>query len=654
MASSKNLKNIVICLFRNDLRLHDNPVLLQSHTSRSDITHVLHLYVFDPRQFDISRVPNLKGPGGKGYESPKTWNFKFPKCGRHRTRFILESLQDLQNSFRTRNSDILFRFGKPEVVVPRLAKQLVKKQYNVLGVYLAKEFTHEELLVENRLTASCRRLPTPVPVRILPGASTIVQPSDLPFQSINHLPDVFTQFRTKVEANRDDCVRECVEVPKVFKPAPQPTDFDAVVEEGDEDTGNDENAQPPMGASLSTYFPHLMTPNPASKTASSPEEHQHDPRTAFPFRGGETAALARLKHYLYGTDAIKTYKDTRNGLLGSEYSTKFSPWLSVGAISARKIAWEVWGYEDERGATKGTYWLWFELLWREYFKFVAMKYGNRIFFQEGISPPSTGNKKPIVWKNDKVGAKRWMDGQTGVPFVDANMRELRATGFMSNRGRQNVASFLTKDLNVDWRLGAEWFECLLLDHDPCSNYGNWLYVSGLGNDPREDRHFNMVKQGKDYDPEGEYVGTWCPELKGVPAGMIHTPWKMSPQAFEAANLDLVPYSSTPSIDNNNNSSYPTPILTLPAWDRHSGRDDAGKAGRGNPGEKVGAHTRQQHQQRGKHGQQSQQGGNNNKNAGKRRNRVVGLGGEGEQGGAGGEGGSAGSQRRGGGWSARGR
>ena len=99
----------------------------------------------------------------------------------------------------------------------------------------------------------------------------------------------------------------------------------------------------------------------------------------------------------------------------------------------------------------------------------------------------------------------WCDGKTGIPFVDANMRELKLSGFMSNRGRQNVASFLVKDLGLDWRLGAEWFESQLLDHDVCSNYGNWNYSAGIGNDPRENRKFNMIKQGLDYDKDGEYI-----------------------------------------------------------------------------------------------------------------------------------------------------
>jgi deoxyribodipyrimidine photo-lyase len=103
-------------------------------------------------------------------------------------------------------------------------------------------------------------------------------------------------------------------------------------------------------------------------------------------------------------------------------------------------------------------------------------------------------------------------GKTGQPFIDANMRELAATGFMSNRGRQNVASYLVHDLNVDWRWGAEYFESVLIDYDVCSNYGNWNYVAGIGNDPREDRYFNPKRQAALYDPKAEFIKRWIPEL----------------------------------------------------------------------------------------------------------------------------------------------
>jgi deoxyribodipyrimidine photo-lyase len=159
-------------------------------------------------------------------------------------------------------------------------------------------------------------------------------------------------------------------------------------------------------------------------------------------------------------------------------------------------------YEVERIANDSTYWLIFELLWRDYFRFVFKKYGNRFFREEGLA-----ERKPDTRWNEKL-FWNWVNGQTGNAFVDANMRELRLTGFMSNRGRQNVASFLVKDLKLDWVAGAAWFEHALIDYDVHSNWGNWAYVAGVGNDPRENRYFNTQKQAAMYDPDGSYTNHW--------------------------------------------------------------------------------------------------------------------------------------------------
>ncbi len=115
------------------------------------------------------------------------------------------------------------------------------------------------------------------------------------------------------------------------------------------------------------------------------------------------------------------------------------------------------------------------------------------------------------WKHDKAKFEAWINGKTGVPFIDANMKELQLTGFMSNRGRQNVASFLTKDLGIDWTWGATYFESQLIDYDVCNNWGNWNYVAGVGNDPREDHYFNIETQVEKYDKNGDYVKLWLSE-----------------------------------------------------------------------------------------------------------------------------------------------
>ncbi|KAK7104365.1 hypothetical protein V1264_019096 [Littorina saxatilis] len=476
----------VIYLFRSDLRVHDNEALQWAHRNGD---HILPLYCFDPRHF------------------AGTYHFNVPKTGPHRLKFLLESVTDLRQNLQKLGSDLIVRQGKPEVVVSELIKQIGKE--GVEALIYQKEICKEEVDVEKALGSKCG-----VKVHTVWG-HTLTHVDDLPFKPQN-LPDVYTQFRKKVESH--DRVRHIVPTPDKVKPLPPGID-----------PGN--------------------IPNMEDFNVSKPPSLEH---SAFPFPGGETTALARLESYLWQTDSVATYKETRNGMIGSEYSTKFSTWLAHGCISPRHIYWEIKRYERERTANQSTYWVIFELLWRDYFKFVAMKHGNKIFFLGGIQD------KQIPWKKDMKQFEAWKEGRTGVPYVDANMRELAATGFMSNRGRQNVASFLTKDLHLDWRLGAEWFESALIDHDVCSNYGNWLYSAGIGNDPREDRKFNVIKQGLDYDGDGNYVRLWVPELSKVKGGSVHFVWTLSSAVLSHDDVSI-------------GDTYPAPLVVAPEWSRHFGR-----------------------------------------------------------------------------------
>ena len=215
----------------------------------------------------------------------------------------------------------------------------------------------------------------------------------------------------------------------------------------------------------------------------------------------------------------------------------------MGCLSPRQVFETVQQYEAERVKNDSTYWLVFELLWRDYFRFICAKHGDNVFYPSGL------RGLRIDWKQDWERFDAWREGMTGYPLVDANMREIAASGYMSNRGRQNVASFLTKNLGIDWRMGAEWFESLLVDYDPCSNYGNWNYTAGVGNDARGFRYFNIPKQSKDYDPEGTYVKHWLPELKAVPAAKVHSPWKLQPVEQKRFNVRL-------GVD------YPNPVVDL--------------------------------------------------------------------------------------------
>ena len=233
---------------------------------------------------------------------------------------------------------------------------------------------------------------------------------------------------------------------------------------------------------------------------------EKDERSAYPFKGGAASAKERLHNYLWGTEAVTTYKETRNGMIGTDYSTKFSGFLAVGAISPVQIYDAVRDFEENKLSNDSTYWVIFELLWREFFYWVTEKHGRKIFQKGGLYIAPAGSARTDTDNGDRKFEK-WCRGETFHPFINANMKELVATGFMSNRGRQNVASYLIHHLKVDWRLGAAFFEKHLIDYDVCSNWCNWMYLAGVGNDPRS-RVFNTDKQQSRYDPEGNYTAVW--------------------------------------------------------------------------------------------------------------------------------------------------
>ncbi|EDO31143.1 predicted protein [Nematostella vectensis] len=497
MATSKTQKT-VICLLRNDLRYHDNEALLWAHKNAD---FVLPLYCFDPDHYKT------------------TWRFSLPKTAQYRAKFLLESVTDLRSTLQIHGSNLIIRQCQPLEAVTKLT-ELLKPVAPVTSIVFQQEVTYEELNVEKALVEFCKK--SGIHMHTIWG-STLFHKDDIPYKA-KTVPDTYTQFRKGVE--NQSTVRNLIDMPKNLKPLP------------------------PVKGELGT-IPDLKS------LLNDSEIKEVDQRSAFPFMGGEQEALSRLGSYLWGTDSVAKYKETRNGLLGENYSTKLSPWLANGSLSPRMVYHRIKQYEEERVANHSTYWVLFELIWRDYFKFVCLKYGDRVFYRSGIMG------KSLPWKHDKMTFKLWCEGKTGVPFVDANMRELKETGWMSNRGRQNVASFLIKDLGLDWRYGAEWFESLLLDHDVCSNYGNWNYAAGIGNDPREGRKFNMVKQGLDYDPDGDYIKTWVPELAKIPGAKVHVPWTLKPGELRSSGVEL-------------GVTYPNPIVIAPEWARHTSKTISGK------------------------------------------------------------------------------
>lgn len=293
--------------------------------------------------------------------------------------------------------------------------------------------------------------------------------------------------------------------------------------------------------------------------------------SAHPFTGGETAAQARLKHFVQ-SGCVKTYKETRKGLLGTDSSTKLSAYLAQGCITSRQIHDSLLKYENGTdktfenangygaGENEGTIGIRWDLMWRDYMRLCHQKFKNKIFRLEGIKVASggganEGEQKKLAWKTpirpraapdqdptpDRVAEvlKRFNSGTTGIGLIDASQRELIHTGYTSNRARQNVANFLAKQLGIDWRYGAEWYEMLLVDYDVSSNWANWQYVAGVGNDPRSEiRTFNPIKQAFDYDKDGQYVRSWVPEVRSLAKlENVFQAWTASDEDLRAAGLE---------------------------------------------------------------------------------------------------------------------
>ncbi|KAI4901418.1 hypothetical protein NFI96_018549, partial [Prochilodus magdalenae] len=235
------------------------------HWAQRNADHIVPLYCFDPRHY------------------LGTHHFNFPKTGPFRLRFLLDSVQDLRATLKKKGSNLIVRRGKPEEVVSDLIKQLG----SVSAVAFHEEVTAEEKRVEKKVKLVCSQ--NKVKVQTFWG-STLYHRDDLPFCHLGGLPDVYTAFRKAVEAQSR--VRPVHPTPEHIRPLPPD------LTEGPVPTFDDLEQTEPLD----------------------------DPRSAFPCRGGESEALARLKHYFWDTNAVATYKDTRNGLIGVDYSTKFAPW----------------------------------------------------------------------------------------------------------------------------------------------------------------------------------------------------------------------------------------------------------------------------------------------------------------------------------------
>ena len=406
--------------FTHDMRLHDNPALMQAKLLVDELVCV---YV-------------------KDYAWQTSSLYQQPHVSASPQRFLDESLGDLASNLAKIGQRLIVLESEATVALSRLLRDVGATavfRSETAGWYENRAW--EELKKNKNINFHSV------------DTQTLFTTNTLPF-SLSNLPASFTQFKnavSKIEPSK------CI--PKIgYLPPPPLLDYPAF------------------------------------------EGHEYKSGSSV-FRGGERSGLAHLADY-FSSDKPLSYKDVRNAIDGWDNSCKFSPWLANGCVSVRQVVATLSDYENNNEANDSTYWIYFELLWREYFHWYALKNGPKLFSFAGIK-----SRRPLTCFYPERFQK-WTNGTTPYPLVNACMKELRETGYLSNRGRQIVASCLVNELAIDWRYGAAYFEQALIDYDVASNWGNWQYLAGVGADTRDKRHFNLEKQTQQFDPDSRYIRLW--------------------------------------------------------------------------------------------------------------------------------------------------
>ena len=262
---------------------------------------------------------------------------------------------------------------------------------------------------------------------------------------------------------------------------------------------------------------------------------------ADPMPGGESAGRRRLTSFLRGP--IESYRQD-DDTLGRDNTSRLSPYLHFGCVSPREV--------EERAKDRSDAFT-RQLAWRDFYHHVLYHFPSN-----ALEEFQSRYRRAIDWNHDHDAFRAWCDGRTGFPLVDAGMRQLRSEGWMHNRARLVVASFLTKDLGIDWRLGERWFMRLLIDGDEANNNGNWQWIASVGVDPQPffRRIYNPARHMERFDPRGAYVRRFVPELTDVPDGYLREPWAMSRDVQERCGVLI-------------GRDYPAPIV-----DRRAARQRA--------------------------------------------------------------------------------
>ncbi|MBZ0291149.1 MAG: DNA photolyase family protein [Anaerolineae bacterium] len=395
-----------------------------------------------------------------------------------RTQFLLNALVSLDVSLRKQGSRLLIRQGNPLVVLPELVAET-----GALGLYFNRDYTPYALKRDQAITT---QLSIPVHTyddALLLAPGEVLKSDGKPFV-------VFTPFK------------KCwLSLPKpAMVSAPRPDSFARISD---------------FPALADTAIPSLVDLR-FAPTINVPD-------------ASESEAARRLDDFIIGRG--KAYATRRNDL-ASDMSddtcpgTSFlSPYLRFGMLSPRRAYWaareayQATGDHTEHESLET--WV-SELVWREFYMHILYH------FPHVLKRNFRENYGHVEWRRAPDELQAWKDGQTGYPIVDAAMRQLQAMGWMPNRARMVVASFLCKDLLIHWREGERHFMNWLIDGDPAANNGGWQWTAGTGTDAQPYfRIFNPVSQSKKFDPDGVYIRRWIPELRDVPTRFIHAPWEMS-------------------------------------------------------------------------------------------------------------------------------
>lgn len=520
------MRNIVLYILRQDLRTGDNPILSHLATTKDHgFTHLLPAYIFPANQVELSGF--IKSGSKSPYPEARSRIGSYWRCGPHRAKFVGEAVWNVKESLQSIGSNLVIRLGTMEDAVRTLLEGLNRgKDQKVGAVWMTSHDGTEERNDERAVAALCKE--HGAEFKLWDDEKYFIDDRDLKTE-VSSLPDIFTTYRKSEEPLRDK--------PRATLPTPPSGSLPPFP---DAELVPSQAAPFSVPDTLDDLVDCLVRPVKNFLTDIAPF-----PKTAVsahPFKGGESAGQARLHSFIL-SGGIKNYAASRNGLVGTEFSTKLSAYLAQGCITSRQIHHSLLAYEDGTdkifesadgfgaGENEGTKATRFELLWRDYMRLCHRKFKHRLFRLEGFKGDegyADEAKKP-KWKTaakDRASANqtpkpediakildRFNAGITGMGLIDASQRELLHTGYTSNRARQNVASFLSKHLEIDWRYGAEWYEMLLIDYDVASNWGNWQYVAGVGNDPRSEiRIFNPVRQAIDYDKGGFYIRSWVPEV----------------------------------------------------------------------------------------------------------------------------------------------